>query len=176
MSVISRASLVDGAQAREVSRAGAPLRGAAGTAQPVVMPTTMHVQWEIGTSALLGSNVARGLIDAAGVRSSEIAWAALVWEIKVLGDGRARACAMLVLELRDERRIAVPLVAGVDATCAIDGRAAMMSADGSGVSVVVRVDRATGARLVYARTDLLEVALGLSGGVYDAPSLAGAGY
>jgi hypothetical protein len=122
-------------------------------------PRALAIRWEIGPRALL---VSRGAAMLNG-HAAKLRTCALVIEIE--GDA-ANAWLDVVLSDGVRERIAVaPRVA-----VARRAEQGLEFVEATGVVDAVIRERGDEVRVLFARTPLLERALGLPGGVYDAPA------
>lgn len=117
----------------------------------------MAIRWEIGARALL---VSRGAAMLNG-HAAKLRACALVIEVE-----GAAASAWLEVGLTDGVRERVELASRVPVSRVVEDGLEFMEAAGV-VEAVIRDDA-----MLYARTSVLERALGLPGGVYDAPVIS----
>lgn len=139
------------------------------TAVTGVTGVAVAIRWAISPGALLIAEPARALLNG---HAATLTGAELVITL----DGQGRASAELHVMMRGGASDRIPIELSVNqASIVEDGR--MTHADVPGVlrSSFVRGDAGDDGAMtiVYARSELLQSVLGLSGGVYEQPELVG---
>ena len=124
------------------------------------------VRWEISARALVAAPASVALLNG---HASKLERAGLEWRMS-LAEGRVTATCVLVLEMRGGETDTLILLDGVQVGTQIEGGYEHLDVPGRLAVTLRSSDR----KLVLAVTTVLNGALGLPGGVYEAPTLIGA--